>query len=111
MIGSIFSLPYLVQKVVTQDMTDEEATRYIDSLPEYVKNKQVFLIPGTHGMNALDVSYMVRGATGIRIADSVHDAKVSKAFKQLGVASGLMPSLLYGVTTGKDLFTGKECCI
>jgi hypothetical protein len=107
-IGSIFALPYLVQQVVTQDMTDEEATRYIDSLPEYVKNKQVFLIPGTHGMNALDVSYMVPWGNWYQIADSVHDAKVSKAFKQLGVASGLMPSLLYGVTTGKDLFTGKE---
>jgi hypothetical protein len=107
-VGGIASIPWLLQKAVTQNMTDEDATKYIESLPEYVKNKQVFLIPGVNGMNALDVSYMVPWGNWFQVADSVRDTKVSKAFKQMGVASGLLPSVLYGVTTGKDLFTGEK---
>lgn len=106
--ASIMSLPILLQKAVTENMTDDDAKRYIESLPEYVKNKQVFLIPGIHGMNALDVSYMVPWGNWFQVADSVKDGKVSKAFKQMGVASGLLPSVMYGVTTGKDLFTGND---
>lgn len=107
-IASIFALPTLLQPLATQEMTDEDAENYLQSLPEYVKNKQVFLIPGQHGMNALDISYMVPWGNWYQIADSVKDARVSKSFKQLGVASGLLPSVLYGVTTGKDLFTNQD---
>lgn len=107
-IASIFALPTLLQPLATQEMTDEDAERYLQSLPDYVKNKQVFLIPGQHGMNALDISYMVPWGNWYQIADSVKDAKISKSFKQLGVASGLLPSVLYGVTTGKDLFTNQD---
>lgn len=107
-IASIFALPTLLQPLATQEMTDEDAENYLQSLPEYVKNKQVFLIPGQHGMNALDISYMVPWGNWYQIADSVKDARISKSFKQLGVASGLLPSVLYGVTTGKDLFTNQD---
>jgi len=68
----------------------------------------VLLIPGTHGMNALDISYMVPWGNWYQVANSVKDEKITKAFKQLGIASGLLPSLMYGVTTGKDLFTNKD---
>lgn len=107
-IGSIMALPYIVQKAVTSDMTDEDARQYIKSLPEYVKNGQVFLIPGTHGMNALDVSYMVPWGNWYQVLNSAASGKPTKAMKELGVSQGLIPTLIYASITGKDLFTGEE---
>jgi len=107
-LGTLMSLPWLVQKAVTKEMTDEDAKRYIESLPEHVKSGTVFLIPGIHGMNALDVSYMVPWGNWFQVGGSIQEGKASQAFKELGIASGLLPTILYGVTTGKDLFTGRD---
>jgi hypothetical protein len=107
-VGGIASLPWIVQKTITKDMTDEDARKYIQSLPEYVQDGQVFLIPGTHGMNALDLSYMLPWGNWYQVGSSARHGKATKAFKELGISQGLIPTIAFAAITGKDLFTGKD---
>ena len=89
-------------------MTDEEAKKYVNSLPEYVKNGQTLLIPGRNGMNAMDISYMVPWGNWWQTATEVAKGDIPKATRETGVAGGIIPSVLYALKTGKDLFTGED---
>ncbi|MFA5340140.1 MAG: hypothetical protein WC332_00040 [Clostridia bacterium] len=107
-VGGIMSLPWIVQKAVIKDMTDEDAKKYIESLPSYVQNGQVFMIPGANGMNALDVSYMVPWGNWYQVGSSAAQGKGTTALKELGISQGLLPTLTYAAITGKDLFTNRD---
>lgn len=105
---SLVALPYILQKVITRDMTDEEAKKYNQALPEYVKNGQTMLIPGVNGMNAMDISYMVPWGNWWQLTSEIAKGDIPKATRETGLAGGLIPSLLYALKTGKDLFTGED---
>lgn len=105
---SLVALPYILQKVLTKDMSDEEAKKYTEALPEYVKNGQTLIIPGTNGMHAMDISYMVPWGNWWQTATEMSKGDIPKATRETGIAGGLIPSLLYALKTGKDLFTGED---
>jgi hypothetical protein len=102
------AIPTILQQLITKDMTDEDADKYIKSLPDYVKNGQVLLIPGKHGMNALDVSYMVPWGNWWQMSMNMKEGKLTEAMKDIGIGGGIIPSVLYTLKTNKDLFTGED---
>ena len=107
-VGKYMALPAIIQKFVTKDMTDDDAKKYINSLPDYVKNGQVLLIPGIHGMNALDISYMVPWGNWWQIGMELGHGKFNQAMKETGISGAILPTILYAVRTGKDLFTDED---
>ena len=101
------ALPYALQEALKENMTDETAKKYLESLPEYVKNGQVLVIPGDKHANAIDMSYLLPWGNIWQVAQETKDGKIWKAAKELGVASGLLPSVMYALTMNQDLFTGQ----
>jgi hypothetical protein len=105
--AKFMALPWILQQALTKDMTDEDAQKYIKALPDYIRNGQVLLLPGTHGMNALDVSYMVPWGNWWQVGMEISHGEFSKIGKELGVSGAILPTLIYASRTGKDLFTDE----
>lgn len=100
-------LPYALQQAITADMSDEDAEEFIASLPKHVRNGQVLLIPGSHGMNALDISYMLPWGNLWEIAMSEYSGEHGDAMRKIGLGTGLLPTVMYAAMMNRDLFTDE----